>query len=300
MYFVFLGLAIFLVASLIPIVANELQNFAGYLNAQADAFINNPHFSLPFLSASLNAKLTIIAQNVVENLNLKDRASTLVRFSQNLSAAATTSLALAVSLAGSVFNLVASFILILFLTFFIQMEREKIKQFFRILLPLKYRGYYDEKAEAIYIKMSQWFQGQMILCLCIGILVFIALTILRVPYALTLALLAGFTEFIPVAGPLLAAMPAVFIVLSKFGFVWALVIAGVYYVIQACENNLLVPLVMKHAVGLSPIVIMFGMLVGISFPDTVHPILGIILSVPTTTIIAIFLKDLIEARKRKA
>ena len=57
------------------------------------------------------------------------------------------------------------------------------------------------------------------------------------------------------------------------------------------ENNFLVPLIMKRAVGLSPIAIIFAMLVGISFPDIIHPILGILLAIPTTTIIAVFLED---------
>ena len=75
------------------------------------------------------------------------------------------------------------------------------------------------------------------------------------------------------------------------GFLWALVLAGVYYVIQWCENNLLVPLVMKRAVGLSPIAILFAMMVGISFPETIHPLIGVMLAIPATTIISIFLED---------
>ena len=66
-----------------------------------------------------------------------------------------------------------------------------------------------------------------------------------------------------------------------------------------CENNLLVQLIMKHAVGLSPISIMFGMLVGISFPNTVHPVIGIILAVPATAIITIFVQDFYAFRRRK-
>ena len=80
---------------------------------------------------------------------------------------------------------------------------------------------------------------------------------------------------------------------------WALIVAGVYYVIQWCENNLLVPLIMKRAVGISPIAIMFAMLVGVSFPAIVHPILGLLLAVPATTIIVIFLEDWRKSRQSK-
>jgi predicted PurR-regulated permease PerM len=157
---------------------------------------------LSFLSDSMNERLTEVTQQALQNMGIKDRASALFQFGQNLSAVAQTSISFAVQIAGSVFNLILNMILVLFLAFFIQLEREKIADFVRALLPRSYRGYYDAKADAIYHKMSKWFQGQLLLCLSIAILTFIALEILGMPYAQTLALLAGFTEFIPYAGPL--------------------------------------------------------------------------------------------------
>ena len=136
--------------------------------------------------------------------------------------------------------------------------------------------------------------------LAIGLLVFVALNILGMgEYAATLAVLAAMTEFIPYVGPFIAAVPTVIIALSEGGVVWALIVLGVYYIIQWCENNLLVPLIMKRAVGLSPIAIMFAMLVGVSFPTIVHPILGLLLAVPAITIIAIFLDDWRRMRQNK-
>jgi predicted PurR-regulated permease PerM len=298
-YFVFIATAAFLLASLIPIVASQLQDIARYINTSADAFLINPHIHISFLSDGMNDRLTAMVQDVLQQMGIKDRASALFQFGQNLSAVAQTSIGFAVQIAGSVFNFMVNFMLILVLAFFIQLEREKISDFLRSVMPREYRSYYDAKAEAIYLKISQWFRGQLLLCLAIGVLVFVALEILGMPYAQTLALLAGFTEFIPYAGPLIGALPAVIIALSQYGFVWAAVVAIVYYVIQLCENNLLVPLIMKHSVGLSPIAIIFGMLVGVSFPDTVHPVVGIILAVPTTAVITIFVQDFYLLRRRK-
>ncbi len=299
LYFVFIATGVFLLASLIPIVAAQLQDIARYINNSADSFLINPHVQLSFLSDSFNERLTLMAQDGLQQMGIKDRASALFQFGQNLSAVAQTSIGLAVQVAGSVFNFMVNFILILVLAFFIQLEREKISDFLRSVMPREYRGYYDAKAEAIYTKISQWFRGQLLLCLSIGTLVFVALEIIGMPYAQTLALLAAFTEFIPYAGPLIGALPAIIIALSQYGFVWAAVIALVYYVIQLCENNLLVPLIMKHAVGLSPIAIIFGMLVGVSFPATIHPVVGIILAVPTTAVITIFVQDFYMLRRRK-
>ena len=299
LYVVFFSVAVFLLASLIPIVATQLQDIARYINRSADAFLINPNIQFEFLSQGMNERLTAMTQDALQQMGIKDRASALLQFGQNLSGVVQSSIEFAVEAAGSVFNFFVNLILILMLSFFIQMEREKISDFMRSLLPRDYRGYFDAKSEAVYHKISQWFHGQLILCVSIGVLVFVALEILGMPYAQTLALLAGFTEFIPYAGPLIGALPAIIIALSQQGFVWALVVTLVYYVIQLCENNLLVPLIMKHAVGLSPIAIIFGMLVGVSFPNTVHPVVGILLAVPTTAVITIFIQDFYAFRRRK-
>ncbi len=299
LYIAFLSIAIFLIASLIPIVASQVQEMARTLNQSTDAFLLDPHVQLSFLSDGMNEKLTVLMQETLQSMGIKDRTSALLQFGQNLSTVAQSSLGFAVEIAGSVFNFFVNLILILVLAFFMQLEREKIVDFIRALMPRHYRSYFDAKTDAVYQKITQWFQGQLLLCLSIGVLVFIALLILRMPFALTLALLAAFTEFIPYAGPLIAALPSVFIALSQQGFLWALVVAGIYYIVQSCENNLLVPLIMKHSVGLSPIAIMFGMLVGVSFPDTIHPVVGIILAVPTTAIITIFVQDFYLYRKKR-
>ena len=85
---------------------------------------------------------------------------------------------------------------------------------------------------------------------------------------------------------------AVLIALVSGGVIWGLIVVAVYYGIQWSENNIVVPIVFKHAVNLSSVGIMFAMLVGISFPSIVHPILGILLSIPVASIVSIFLDDL--------
>lgn len=296
-YIVALTLLIFLLVSLIPIIAVQLQQIALFISQEANLFLADPRIDLPLFTDEVNARLTALAQNTLQDLSIDRFTDALQRFGQDLSTAASGSLRFAASLAGSVVNFFVNLILVLVLAFFIQIEKEKIVSWSRSFLPLRFRPYLDNKTEAIHSKLAQWARGQLLLCISIGTLVFLALVILRMPYALTLAILAGFTEFIPVVGPFIAAVPAVLIGLTQEGFIWAIVIAAVYYVVQWCENNLLVPLIMKRAVGLSPIAIIFAMLVGISFPHVIHPVLGIILSIPATTIIALFLEDWRGSRK---
>lgn len=290
-YFVALALFLFLVISLIPIVADQLQSLAVTMSQQVNAFIAEPHIWLPFVGDHTNAQLSLFLQNTLRAMSIDDFAGALREMGQNLSTAAQGSLSFAVYLAGSVLNFFLNLVIVLVLAFFLQLEKEEILAWLRGFLPWQFRTYVDDKSEAISWKLAQWVRGQLILCVAIGLLSFLALVILRMPYAVTLAMLAGFTEFIPYVGPFIAAVPAILIGIAQNGFFWGLVVALVYYIIQWCENNLLVPLIMKRTVGLSPTATILAMLVAVSFASIIHPVLGIILSIPMTTILAIFLED---------
>ena len=290
-YFVALFLVVFLLVSLVPLIASQLIDLAGLMQSEVNTFLHDPKISLPLLTETTNASLTQMVASILRNLSINEFADALAQFGQNMSTATQSSLLLAAHLAGSVVNFLGNLIVILVMAFFIQIEKENIVLWGKSFLPWRLRPYVDNKSEAIQTKMAQWTRGQLVLCLFIGFMVFLALTILRMPYALTLGILAGFTEFIPVIGPLIAAVPAVMIAGTQGGFVWAVIVGAVYYTIQWCENNLLVPLIMKRAVGLSPLAILFAMLVGVSFPSLIHPVLGVILAIPATTILAIFIED---------
>lgn len=298
-YVVALAALVFLIVSLIPIIADQIQSIAVMINEQVNAFLASPHVSLPLISEQANAQMTALLQTTLTNLSIQHFTDALHQMGQNLSTAAQGSLAFAVYVAGSVFNFFINLIVVLVLAFFFQLEKEAILGWLRSFLSWDVRTYMDDKSEAITWKLGQWVRGQLLLCLCIGALVFVALLILRMPYALTLALLALFTEFIPVVGPLLAAIPAVLIGITQQGFLWGVVVFAVYYVVQWCENNLIVPLIMKRAVGLSPSVTMLAMMVGVSFPSIVHPILGVMLSIPSATVIGLFLEDIRDHRRKK-
>lgn len=290
---------VFLMVSLIPLIAEQLQAIALLINKQVSDFIANPDFSwLPLVSTDVQRGLAELMSATLENLNITSFTGALQSLGDSMSSVGVAGVQFVTKVAGSVAAFLAQLIVVVVLAFFIQMEREHVRQWVRGFLGTKSRLYLDDKTEAVHHKIGQWARGQLLLGFCIGILVYIALVILGMEeYAATLAVLAGFTEFIPYIGPFIAAVPAVLIGITQGGFLWALGIALVYYVIQWCENNLLVPLIMRRAVGLSPIAIIFAMLSGLSFPDIIHPILGLLLAVPVTTIVAIFLDDWRQKRR---
>lgn len=140
-------------------------------------------------------------------------------------------------------------------------------------------------------KLGAWLQGQLILCLSIGLITWIALTLLGVPFALPLALLAALLEVVPTLGPTLAAIPAVIVALT-ISPTLGLVVAVTYILVQMLENQLLVPKIMERAVGLNPVVVILGVTIGANMMGVV----GALLAIPFISFILVIYQSL-EAQK---
>lgn len=293
---VFIG---FLFISLIPILAEQLQQLGTFLTASLNEYFQRPTVSLPFVSADVNYRLTRLLENAVQELSLTDITQSLGRAGASLSMAAQGSLDLATRVAGSLVKFIVSSMVVMGMAFFMQLEKEKIVLWLRSLLPTSSRQYVDDKTMAIQWRLGQWIRGQFLLCLSVGLLVLLGLTALRVDYALTLSLLAALCELIPGVGILVAAIPTLLITGTQQSPLYALAVFGVYYIIQMCETHLLAPHLIRQAVHLSPMAVLFGMLVGISVPSLIHPLLGVILAIPATTVAAIFLEDWQQRHRQK-
>ena len=95
----------------------------------------------------------------------------------------------------------------------------------------------------------------------IGVGVAVTYTLLGVPAALLLGLIAALAEAIPIVGPLLGAIPAL-LVAATVSPQLALMVAGAYLVLQLIEGNVLVPLVMRNTIGISPFLVILSVLIG--------------------------------------
>jgi predicted PurR-regulated permease PerM len=138
-------------------------------------------------------------------------------------------------------------------------------------------------------RMSAWFWGEIILMIVVGTMTYIGLNIIGMKYVLALAVLAGLLEVVPNLGPIASSIPAILIGLS-YSPVFGLYCAALYLVVQQLENNFIVPLVMKKATGLHPIVTLIAMVIG----GKIAGILGVLLAVPSTIFIETIL---IESQK---
>ncbi|MBM3256695.1 MAG: AI-2E family transporter, partial [Candidatus Moranbacteria bacterium] len=138
-------------------------------------------------------------------------------------------------------------------------------------------------------KMGHWLLGQMLLNIIVGALVYVGLTLLGVPYALLLALLAAAFEVVPYIGPILSSVAGILVALSVSPLLGLFVLI-MYIVIQQAENHLIVPLVMKQAVGLNPVAVIIAMLIGAQLAGA----LGLILAIPTTAALSVFISDFVS------
>jgi len=185
-----------------------------------------------------------------------------------------------------IFSGIGSFVAILVISAYVLSLKNGMKQTIAAFVPEKRREVFTRVFSEITRKMSLWFRGQLILSLTVGVVTYIGLSIMGVPYALILAIIAAFTELIPIVGPIIGAIPAILIAL--FISPWMAVIVGAFYVfVQQLENHILVPQVMKKAVGLNPIIIISSMLIGAKLIG----ILGVILAVPVASSISVILKE---------
>ena len=178
---------------------------------------------------------------------------------------------------------IAAIISVLVLTFYLLLEKDGINIFFKSLIPLKHKTLYLSILSKVSLKWGGWFRGQMLIMLIIGILDFIILVSLGVPYALTLAVFAGFVELIPYVGPVLAAIPAIIIAFFVSPLT-AIIVAALFILVQELEGHIIVPKIMQKTVGLSPVTIILAILIG----GKLYGFLGIILAVPLAAGVSVF------------
>jgi len=114
-------------------------------------------------------------------------------------------------------------------------------------------GTLDASGEAL----RRWLLGQLVAMAFLFVLTGLGLWAIGVPAALALALLAGLAQFVPLIGPIVAAIPALLIALSE-GWQIALWTLLLYVAIQQVESNVITPLVQRQAVSLPPAVTLFA------------------------------------------
>jgi predicted PurR-regulated permease PerM len=266
-YFVIAFALFFIIYLVFPLIFEELNNISvTFPQIQEEVLTRLERFELlPFSS--------LLTENISELIRLP------TEYMLNVSGGI-------VSFASTVFGGVFSFILIVIFSFYLLTQERGIETFLRLVAPLAYEPYIVDVWSRSQRTLGRWLRAQLLLGALVGVLIFFSLTFLGIEHAFLLALLAAIFELIPIVGPILAAVPAVAIAfftspLLGFGTI------GLYVLVQQFESNVIVPVVMRKAIGLSPLIVVLALLVG----ARVGGLFGLLLAVPITAIVVELIGD---------
>jgi predicted PurR-regulated permease PerM len=235
-------------------------------------------------SAKLGQDLPRVVAEILPSLNIDFRAITqdIAPITQNV-----------VKVGFEIFNNVVGFVTVMVFTFYFLLGRKQfdvaIKKFFGENQALKITNIILDVEE----KLGNWARGQILLMIIIGVFTYIGLTLLKVDYALPLAVIAGLLEVVPMVGPIVSAVPAVLISFTISPLL-AVSVAALYFVIQQLENHFIVPWVMKKNVGLSPVLTIVAFMVGARFEG----VIGAILAIPAILVGQVIVNHVLQLKSK--
>ena len=198
--------------------------------------------------------------------------------------------------ASAVFGGITSFLIIFVISFYLSAQSDGVEKFLQLITPRKNERYVLDLWRRTKRKIGYWLQGQFVLGVFVGLLVFIAMSIVGIRHALLLGVFSGIFEIIPVFGPIFGAIPGIMIALLDGGLTLGLLVAGLYTAIQQFESNIMYPLVVKKIVGIPPLLVILSLIIGFQLGG----FLGAILAVPMATALVEYFDDVRQRRKDEA
>lgn len=182
-------------------------------------------------------------------------------------------------------------VLIAVITFYMLLDKDKLEDRFSGLFGTK-QPKMRNLLKKIEVKLGAWLRGQLLLSVIVAALIYAGLLVLGVQYALPLAIISGLLEVVPIVGPIISAIPGILIALVTSPIL-ALVVALVYLVVQQIESHVIIPQVMKRAVGLNPLIVILAIAVG----SRILGVAGALLAVPITVVGQIIADDYLNGEE---
>lgn len=191
---------------------------------------------------------------------------------------------------------VSSAVFILAIAFFLSLEDRGFEKFLTLILPKKYEDRIILFFERAQIKVAGWFGARLLACIFVGAASFIVFYIFGIEYAFLLALISGILNFIPYIGPWVTAITlAIFVAVSSSTPIVVLYVLVAIFAIQAIENNLLTPILMKKMIDFPPVLVLVSLLAGAKM----FGFLGMLFAIPVFGIIYEFVKEFLEKRREE-
>ncbi len=197
----------------------------------------------------------------------------------NLAGTAQAAAVQTVGVISGTFGLLLALVSIPVWLFYVLRDRREVAAFLVNLVPENARVDAIAIAGIIDRVLGAYIRAQLLLAFIVGLATFAGLTLLNIPFALVVGLIAGITEMIPVLGPILGSVAALLVTLASVPekALWVLVLM---IVIQQVENNLLVPRIQGEAVDIHPAVIMILLVVA----SELGGLVGMLVAVPLAAV----------------
>lgn len=193
------------------------------------------------------------------------------------------------------FGGIFSLMMVIVLSFYFALQDTGVDDFLRLVMPSAHEEYAVDLWKRSQKKIGLWMQGQILLSVIVGILVYLGLLIIGIPYALLLAVFTAMAEIIPIFGSLVAGTIAVIVAYSNGGVALGAIVAGLYIVVNQFESNLIYPLIVKKIVGVPPLLVIVALIAGY----TLFGFIGVLLSVPGAAVLLELLTDFDKRKRRR-
>lgn len=165
------------------------------------------------------------------------------------------------------------------------------------LLPLAHRAAILEKAEKVDAILGAFIRGQLIVCTILAVLYSIGLLLVGINLAVLIGVSAGVLFIVPYLGTILGIVAATIMALLEFGFAWQVFGAwGVFAVVQFLEGYFITPKIVGRQLGLSPVVVIFSLLVGANLLG----IIGMLIAVPVAAVCNVFFQEALEKYRKSS
>ncbi len=260
--FIILGLIIYLIT---PLFISEVKQFSQFLGQYFEK-----------ISPPLRGLGIIAFQNLETFINTI--GANLEKMASNIFSAF-----------GAIFGGILSSLFILSIAIFISLEEKLIERGLRLIFPVKYESYVFSLWEKLQKKIGGWFLVKILGCIFVGVLSFIAFLVFSTKYPLSLAIISGILNFIPIIGPVVTGV-LLFVVVALDSFTRAIFVLIAFIIIQQIESNIFTPILTKKFIGLSPVLVLLALTIG----GKLWGIMGAILAIPLFGILFEFIKEFFE------
>ena len=277
------GLAVLLIYFVFLLVIALIALFVGpVLFEQISTLINDvPELYAQFVTTLQTSSLTFVQQ-------LSRRLPQFGELTGHLSAVLPSFVDDFVQFITNTVSFFSYFIIVLAIGFYWTIEVPRLERLVVSLVPVNRRAQILEIWHEIESKLGAFIRGQGLAMLIIGVASGLGYWFIGLPNVLVLAVLAGLMEAVPIIGPILAAVPAILVALSQ-GMMPVLFVIGFSMLLQLFENNVLLPRIMNHAVGISSLVGLFAVLAC----GTLYGTLGVFIAIPLAVVVHVLLDHIL-------